>query len=70
LFLYDRANISTRPCIIATAVLHNIATYRHDPIPGDAQEVEFDWGFIPQNNVHANENDSVRRNIIDYFATL
>jgi hypothetical protein len=35
--------------IIATPVLHNIGTYRNDPMPGDAQEVKFDWGFIPQN---------------------
>jgi hypothetical protein len=55
--------------IIATAVLHNIATYRNDPMPGDAQ-VKFDWGFIPQNALHINENDSVRREIFEYFADL
>lgn len=53
--------------IVATAVLHNICRRRNEDNPEDIEIPEEDNDAV-QNNY--NENDGVRRELIDYFFTL
>lgn len=54
--------------IVATAILHNLARRRNDLLPeGDIELQDIHAPFIERNQ---NENDYVRRNIIDYFDNL